>query len=523
MRDPLFAKWNLDLAQEEKSPDSAFNLAELVDFSLMNEVFASYLEVVGLPVAIIDFNGRVLSSSNWQRLCMEFHRVNSTTLERCLESDKSLSRHMSDGKNYAIYRCHNGLTDCASPIVIEGQHIANLFIGQFFLEPPSMAYFEAQCDQFGFDPDRYFKALSEVPIVAEEKLPSILKMLVGFATLIAQQSIAEHRARIAYESVEKQVIERTKALVDAKERLEAAASAGIVGIWDWDIENGQLIWDEVMYKLYGIHEDNFTGAYETWSNAIHPDDKAYVTEEIQAALRGERTYAPEFRVIWPDGSVHYIKAVAHTTYDPQGKPLRMVGVNYDLTEQKQIQHKLDYLAFHDQVTDLPNRRLLDERLEQSIAQARPERLRIAVLFIDLDKFKAVNDVYGHNTGDWLLKQVANRIGRCLRKTDTVARIGGDEFVVLLQNIDATDAAVGVAEHIRTLLDQPFMMEDGLALNISSSIGVATYPDHAGNAQELLRFGDEAMYKAKKGGRNTVVVFKAENHNATENHHAATSC
>jgi C4-dicarboxylate-specific signal transduction histidine kinase len=151
---------------------------------------------------------------------MEFHRVNKQTLSRCLESDTSLSRQMLEGKPYAIYRCLNGLTDCASPIVIEGKHIANLFIGQFFLQPPDMAYFKRQQEEFGFDEEAYFKALAEVPIVAEEKLPAILNLLTGLAHQIAQQSLAEKRALAAYASVEKQVVERTQELSASHEKLK---------------------------------------------------------------------------------------------------------------------------------------------------------------------------------------------------------------------------------------------------------------------------------------------------------------
>ena len=125
-----------------------------------------------------------------------------------------------------------------------------------------------------------------------------------------------------------------------KERLKAAASAGIIGIWDWDIPNNTLVWDEVMYKLYGIREQDFGGAYEAWSSAIHPDDKSMAEAEIQAALRGERDYTPEFRVVWPDSSIHFIKAVSKTSFDVEGKPLRMIGVNYDLTEQHLNEQKL---------------------------------------------------------------------------------------------------------------------------------------------------------------------------------------
>jgi len=129
-------------------------------------------------------------------------------------------------------------------------------------------------------------------------------------------------------------------LQESKERLEAAAHAGIIGIWDWDVVSNKLVWDRVMYQLYGIHEEDFGGAYEAWSSTIHPEDKAYTEGEIQAALRGEREYAPEFRVIWSDASIHYLKAASHTTFDEHGKPLRMVGVNYDLTAQKKVEEAL---------------------------------------------------------------------------------------------------------------------------------------------------------------------------------------
>ncbi|WP_296651444.1 PocR ligand-binding domain-containing protein [Paraburkholderia sp.] len=486
MRDPLFAKWNLELASQRNIHNEAFNLAELVDFSLMNDVFASFLEVVGLPVAIIDFNGLVLASSPWQRICIEFHRMNSGTLSRCLESDRSLSTQMQNGHNHAIYKCHNGLMDCAAPIVIEGQHIANIFIGQFFVVPPDETYFEAQCAEYGFNRDAYFKALSEVPIIAEEKIPDILKMLVGLATIIAKQSIAEHRARIAWENVEKQVIQRTKALADAKERLEAAASAGIVGVWDWDIANNSLVWDKVMYKLYGVREEDFSGAYELWISAIHPGDMKRMEGEIHAALNGEKQFTAEFRIIWPDKSIHYIKAIAQTTFDMAGSPVRMVGVNYDVTEQKDIQRRLDYLAFHDELTSLPNRRLLYDRADQAIGLARRENRKVALLFLDLDRFKQVNDAYGHEIGDWLLVEAANRIKECVRSSDTVARIGGDEFVVLLPYVSDVHGAVSVAEKIRASVSHPFAIDDALVFNISSSIGIALYPDHAAETSDLIR-------------------------------------
>ena len=176
--------------------------------------------------------------------------------------------------------------------------------------------------------------------------------------------------------------------------------------------------------------------------------------------------------------------------------------------RREAESAIRQMAHYDGLTGLPNRRLLEDRMDQALASARRRGTKVSVLFIDLDKFKQVNDERGHDAGDWLLKQVANRMRTALRESDTAARVGGDEFVVLLPDSGKLDDAVNVAQKIREQMERPFAMEDGTALEISCSIGVALYPDQADEARDLLRFGDEAMYLAKKQGRNAVVVFGA---------------
>jgi diguanylate cyclase (GGDEF)-like protein len=299
----------------------------------------------------------------------------------------------------------------------------------------------------------------------------------------------------------RQTSEKLKVLVD---RLKAGASAGIVGIWDWDVKNNILNWDSVMYQLYGLKESEFEDLYEAWIARVHIDDRAHIDGEIQAALRNEREYCPEFRILWPDNSVHYIKAVSKATFDSAGTPTRLVGVNYNITEQKNIQMRLGKEASYDPLTLLPNRRLITDRLKQAIAFVERNNKKMAILFIDLDEFKKVNDVHGHHVGDWLLVEVSTRIQYCLRATDTVGRLGGDEFVVVLLDIDGN--AEDVANKIRTTLKEPFVMDNGVVLNISSSIGVAIYLQDANNQTMLMECADKAMYEAKKRGRNKVVMF-----------------
>jgi two-component system sensor kinase FixL len=187
----------------------SFNLADLIDIEKTQQLLENFLSAVGVPAAIIDLEGTVLVSSSWQRVCTDFHRRNEITCRRCIESDTILANDLSEGKTFSLYRCLNGLTDAASPITIEGKHLANAFIGQFFIEKPDLEFFRAQAKEFGFDQSAYLDALSEVPIVAEETLPSILAFLTSFAVMTAGLGLRQLRQ-----------LETEKELREARERLE---------------------------------------------------------------------------------------------------------------------------------------------------------------------------------------------------------------------------------------------------------------------------------------------------------------
>lgn len=191
--------------------------------------------------------------------------------------------------------------------------------------------------------------------------------------------------------------------------------------------------------------------------------------------------------------------------DEQGQLTHHVAVFSDITVRKASEGRMRHLAMHDALTDLPNRTLLNERLDQAILLARRDKTRLALLYFDLDKFKPVNDRLGHEVGDLLLKAVARRVVGAVRESDTVARIGGDEFVVLLPALAQESDALVVAEKIRAALDQPFEVA-GNRLEVSASIGLVVYPEHGSDGQTLTRNADAAMYQAKTGGRNRVVVY-----------------
>ena len=165
---------------------------------------------MGVAAAVIDREGQIIAAARWQRVCTDFHRTNPASCARCIESDTGLALHLQEAKDYAIYRCRNGMTDCASPVKVAGHHVANVFIGQFHLAPPDDAFFAAQANELGFDRATYLKAIHEAPVIDEARLPSILGFLTRFARLIGSFAVEQWRARQAELSIRNQAMEQQR-------------------------------------------------------------------------------------------------------------------------------------------------------------------------------------------------------------------------------------------------------------------------------------------------------------------------
>lgn len=296
-------------------------------------------------------------------------------------------------------------------------------------------------------------------------------------------------------------------LARAQERLTLALEASSLSIWTFDIPTGTVFLDSQWAKIVGGPPGETVTNSESLMQRMHPDDVPKITQAALNAINGGQPFfQEEFRCRTESGEWRWILCSGKINeWDANDQALNAIGTSRDITERKTAEEQIHHWAYFDRLTNLPNRRLLEDRLQQLIAQARRKPLQLSLLFIDLDKFKPINDDFGHEVGDWLLQSAALRMQGCLRESDTVARIGGDEFVALLPDTKGAIDAVTVAENIRRALEEPFIAPDGKVLSISSSIGVALFPDHADTPRELLRLGDEAMYRAKKAGRNTVEV------------------
>ncbi|HUK05750.1 MAG TPA: PAS domain S-box protein [Burkholderiales bacterium] len=283
------------------------------------------------------------------------------------------------------------------------------------------------------------------------------------------------------------------------EKLRLAVDAAELMYWEWERETDQLHWGRDPSTLVGA-----TGGRNTrWSEyleIVHPDDRDRYLATVNAAWEQAGACTNEYRVIRSDGRVAWLSSHGKTLADANGRVYRMIGVSQDITERKRQEEEARFLAYHDTLTGLPNRRLLDDRLRQAVFLAQRRDTRVAVMVIDLDEFKQVNDALGHRAGDAVLREASHRIAGCVRKADTLARHGGDEFVVVIPDLHQDGDSQVVAEKILRALEPAFRV-DGRDFTIGASIGISLYPTDAGDGEAVLRNADVAMYRAKQLGRN----------------------
>lgn len=300
-----------------------------------------------------------------------------------------------------------------------------------------------------------------------------------------------------------------QALLDSEERFRRLTESLDDLVYRADPDTFVMTYvNSVVEKLYGFTAQEWLGNPELWKQVIHPEDRERVIDAfIQARIANENGQI-EYRILCRNHAEHWVLNRYSWEKNLHGVVVSFNGIVYDITNRKQAEQHIHYLATHDALTGLPNRLLLMDRISQAIARDRRNQATAAVLFIDLDQFKIINDSLGHDMGDLLLREVAIRLRSCIREEDTLVRQGGDEFIILLPSIvDALDAGI-TAKKILSVLTSAFLIE-GKELYIGASIGIATFPDDSQNMEELLKNSDIAMYHAKESGRNNYQFFSPQ--------------
>jgi diguanylate cyclase (GGDEF)-like protein/PAS domain S-box-containing protein len=338
---------------------------------------------------------------------------------------------------------------------------------------------------------------------------------------VTERRAAEEAVRRLNQELDARVRERTAqlestnlALLRSEERYALAAEGANDGLWDWDLAGGEVYFSPRWKAMLGLDPDEPLGAgLDAWFSHVHPDDLADLRRALERRpLPTERALIRhEYRMVRRDGSEVWVLCQGTVVFDAEGRPVRIAGSQSDVTARKRAEVELLRSATHDPLTGLPNRALLLDRLEQAILRAQVAGgRRFALLFLDLDRFKNVNDSLGHVAGDQLLVQIAARLSACVREVDTVARLGGDEFAVVLADLSSEDQATAAAQHIQEALRAPFEI-GGARVFASASIGIALGSEALSRALDLLRDADTAMYRAKSLGRARHQVFDARMH------------
>lgn len=299
--------------------------------------------------------------------------------------------------------------------------------------------------------------------------------------------------------------------------LASAQRIARMGSWEWHASNDRFFLSDEILSMFDIRPENFPKSYPDLMRYVHHEDQEQVGATFKASIHDRKPFSLNHRVMMSGGKERNVFSQVDVKLDADGRVAMIYGTMQDITERLLTEEKIRLLAYYDPLTELPNRRLLRDRMQQAIDYADRNKTKVALLFLDLDNFKTINDSLGHSVGDALLEEIAARLRECVRDTDTVSRQGGDEFLILLPDLPDADATAPVLVKIKERLQELFHA-DCHELSTSVSIGVAIYPDDGGDFDTLLRKADTAMYSAKDAGRNTYRFFDEKmNVEAVENH------
>jgi diguanylate cyclase (GGDEF)-like protein/PAS domain S-box-containing protein len=325
-------------------------------------------------------------------------------------------------------------------------------------------------------------------------------------------------------------------LANTSRRLNLALEISSIGVFEADIDKNEVEWDDRLKSIYGIEDTSSIKTGEFWETTLHPEDRERVIKRVEANLEGESGFMHEFRIIRPDASERVIRARAAPFVDTQGRR-KMIGANWDVTAEVALRNELkrskdlaearnieletakeqiEHIALHDHLTGLPNRRYLDQTLDQRSAECKADGSMLVILHIDLDRFKQINDTLGHRAGDMMLKHAADVLRSNVGKGDFVARIGGDEFVAVCKCERFSKKIAALAAHIIRELRKPVRYE-AHDCRFGASIGIACDSGPGLDAKQLLLNADIALYRAKGGGRNRHEFFSLD-----AQHHVVTT-
>jgi diguanylate cyclase (GGDEF)-like protein len=473
-------------------------ILDYFDFEKANTLLEGFNKSTDFVTAILDLDGNILSKSGWRQICTKFHRKNAKTALNCTISDTVLAGKMREGEKYHYYSCMNGLIDVVVPIVIRGEHIANLFSGQLFFEEPDIAFFKKQAQKYGFDESSYLEALEKVPVVSKEKVEIAMEFLLYITQMIIEMT-AEKLDQI---ELNKEIRKSEAALLvsqvqleqNMKDLLESQRIAHLA-TWRLDLATNQVVGSEELYKIYNFDSEIPILPYTEQMKLFTPESWEKLSDSIDNARTYGTPYELELETVIKDGLNGWMWVRGEANKDCNGNIISLSGVAQDITKRKKTENKLAYQSFHDHLTGLYNRRFFEEELKRLDTE---KNLPLSIIMCDINGLKLINDSFGHDSGDVLLKKAAEIIRKACRKEDIIARMGGDEFVVILPRTTADDT-LKVSDHIKEMASK----EKVANIELSISYGYETKTSDEQSVVEIIANAENHMYRHKLSERSSM--------------------
>ncbi len=328
--------------------------------------------------------------------------------------------------------------------------------------------------------------------------------LIGFPILLVlawwfgkQYDLSQYFSK-KYRQKQKELEESYRALEQNRNELYSLFENNNAFIWSIDLLKKEVTVSKGIENLSGFTQKEFKDDFSLWISRVIPEDRERVESYYTELLAGTPAKC-QWRIFTHHGDMLWVEGFGNPIIDSIGAIVKITGVASDITERKQAEELIKQMAYHDQLTGLPNRYLLNDYLQKYLSFSKRNNNSLAVMFLDIDNFKMVNDHKGHDIGDALLKEVASRLVNSIREGDVAARLGGDEFIILLKDADESDAAE-VAERVISTFNKPILIKED-AYSISTSIGISMYPNDAQDGELLIQLADAAMYCTKRQGKN----------------------
>ncbi|WP_022664004.1 PocR ligand-binding domain-containing protein [Desulfospira joergensenii] len=314
-------------------------ILDFIDFKRVNTLLEGFNQTTGFVTAILDLEGNVLSKSGWRQICTDFHRMNPETAKRCTVSDTVLANKMSQGEKYHFYKCLNGLVDVAVPIIIEGDHVANLFSGQFFFEKPDLSFFEKQAETYGFDKRAYIKALEKVPVISQERVKTAMNFLLNMTEMISEMTFQ----KLEQIELNEQRRKNEEALRFSEEDLKESQRIAHVGSWRLDVQSNQVIWSDELYKMYGFDPSLPPPPFTEHRKLFTPESWDRLSAALNNTINTGAPYELELETVRTDKSHGWMWVHGESVHDASGAIVGLKGVTQDITLRKETEAEQEKL------------------------------------------------------------------------------------------------------------------------------------------------------------------------------------